>query len=473
VLLAAGWLSAATAQYWTGPFLLTGSGNDVNPFACKEFLAGGLTCLVWQKNDSECWNICSRFCNLARGNGWGAEHRITRDSAHDNVNPAVACLNDWQDHPSYWCVWERREGPATGSVMASFITFRDSWSPPVVLGQTIHTDGDSAMPGIITIEGSQADTVWVAWRNHDTSGTYVSYVYHAGDSWSSPRIAVAQDLRHARLGRYGEWYGHRPLLVWERAGDIWYSIYQSGAWSTPAQVAPSPSPDRAPDVVNAGAMGPSYVVWESERGGDTAIYITCADTMSLAQRVCSSVNVGRNWSPAGANIAFTTEDFWYCIPVWVSDRGGNPDIYACPFGFPWEGHVDLNPADDLSPVITCMGAWMGEQMAWVLWQSNRGQDWDIYGSYIYNTGVEERSSPHVEREVRGATTVRGVLWLSPSLFSLPGGGGGGLRGRAALLDASGRRFADLRPGVNDVRHLAPGVYFLRSEASVTRVVVAD
>ena len=32
-----------------------------------------------------------------------------------------------------------------------------------------------------------------------------------------------------------------------------------------------------------------------------------------------------------------------------------------------------------------------------------------------------------------------------------------------LLDITGRKVLDLRPGANDVRALAPGVYFLREE----------
>ena len=32
-----------------------------------------------------------------------------------------------------------------------------------------------------------------------------------------------------------------------------------------------------------------------------------------------------------------------------------------------------------------------------------------------------------------------------------------------LLDACGRKLLDLGPGVNDVRALAPGVYFVREE----------
>jgi len=44
---------------------------------------------------------------------------------------------------------------------------------------------------------------------------------------------------------------------------------------------------------------------------------------------------------------------------------------------------------------------------------------------------------------------------------------------SALLDVSGRKVLDLRPGANDVSRLAPGVYFVREAQtpSVRRVVV--
>jgi hypothetical protein len=49
-----------------------------------------------------------------------------------------------------------------------------------------------------------------------------------------------------------------------------------------------------------------------------------------------------------------------------------------------------------------------------------------------------------------------------------------------LLDISGRKVLDLKPGPNDVRALAPGVYFVRQQGSrgqgvedsrVTKVIV--
>ena len=85
------------------------------------------------------------------------------------------------------------------------------------------------------------------------------------------------------------------------------------------------------------------------------------------------------------------------------------------------------------------------------------------GSYIDDVKVSGRRSsagiaetPDVE--VRTAnqlpTVVRGVLFM-------PGDRRPGTGDRAALLDIAGRKALDLNPGTNDVRTLAPGVYFVR------------
>jgi hypothetical protein len=57
------------------------------------------------------------------------------------------------------------------------------------------------------------------------------------------------------------------------------------------------------------------------------------------------------------------------------------------------------------------------------------------------------------RVTSAATVVRGVINLqSPVSNRQP---------PSVLLDAAGRKVMELRPGENDVRHLAPGVYFVR------------
>jgi hypothetical protein len=446
LLLAVGCLlPAVMAQSWTGPYQLSSStSDDVNPSACKEFLTSDRTCLVWQRLTAESWNIFSRFGSLYNGNDWSPEMALTRDSVYGNVNPAVACLKD----SSYWCVWEHRLSPLVGSIRASFVTIGDSWSTPVELGPVIHTDGDSAVPSIITINGESADTVWVAWRNHDTSGAYIRYACHVADSWSSSEIAVAADLRHAKLGRAEVRWVAKPMLVWEQAERIWYSIRDSSGWAAPAEVAPSDSEDHDPDVVSSGGLMSwgAYVVWQSMRDGDTAIYIAGTDSLSTGQRVSGGYG---NFNPVGANIAFTTLENWGCVVAWVTDRNGNPDIYTNEYNSS-DARVDTNSADDLSPVVTSMGNGRGAQMAWVLWQSNRNGNWDIFGSFQYNSGIEENPRSRAPNHKPAATIIR----------SLPAG--------AVAFDAMGRRVLDPKPGVYFVRDEGRGA---RDVGRVRKVVI--
>jgi len=99
-------------------------------------------------------------------------------------------------------------------------------------------------------------------------------------------------------------------------------------------------------------------------------------------------------------------------------------------------------------------------------------------TYVLNYGSSSvsvlRDSLHVgvaeggvgvlaERRVT-PTVVRGVLPLAPATSHKPQA--------ASLLDISGRKVLDLHPGGNDIRHLAPGVYFIReAQARAVRKVV--
>jgi len=74
--------------------------------------------------------------------------------------------------------------------------------------------------------------------------------------------------------------------------------------------------------------------------------------------------------------------------------------------------------------------------------------------------AEEPAGPGMSPQRRGATIVRGGQWPD--------------RGRAILLDAAGRKLAELPPGTSAVTHLPAGVYFIRSAAPSafrSRVVV--
>jgi YVTN family beta-propeller protein len=89
-------------------------------------------------------------------------------------------------------------------------------------------------------------------------------------------------------------------------------------------------------------------------------------------------------------------------------------------------------------------------------------------------GVEENFKPQATSHKPTPTVIRGVLFPPEAV--------GGRRSAvgACLLDVSGRKVFDLRPGANDVSRLAPGVYFVRGpetgdgkpDAAVSKVVIA-
>jgi hypothetical protein len=68
-------------------------------------------------------------------------------------------------------------------------------------------------------------------------------------------------------------------------------------------------------------------------------------------------------------------------------------------------------------------------------------------------GVAESYKPCAPRSTLMQTVVRGVLHLEESTSAR--------ESPCGLLDVSGRKVLDLKPGANDVRALAPGVYFVR------------
>jgi YVTN family beta-propeller protein len=97
--------------------------------------------------------------------------------------------------------------------------------------------------------------------------------------------------------------------------------------------------------------------------------------------------------------------------------------------------------------------------SWV-YVSNSGSSSITVIRDTFGVGVEE-SQPKASSHKQQVTVVRGVLVLGVDSRQNTGH-------RAELLDAAGRRVMILHPGANDVRGLAPGVYFVRLASGVKR-----
>jgi hypothetical protein len=92
-----------------------------------------------------------------------------------------------------------------------------------------------------------------------------------------------------------------------------------------------------------------------------------------------------------------------------------------------------------------------------------------YRNFTIDTASGGVSGNRLERSTEVApkpTVIRGVLFLPEAASHKPKA--------ARLLDAAGRKVMELRPGANDVRALAPGVYFVReaqAQAQAVRKIV--
>ncbi len=444
---------------WNGPYQLANSaGQDVNPSACKEWVQGEYTCLVWQSDRNWNWDIFSRCCELQSGNGWLAEKPVTLGD-FDDVSPAVCVLTDDFPH-KLLCVWERHDRPHSTTICAASGD-SSGWSTPESLDVTGNGPSDSAFPSVICINSLDLDSAWVVWLDAD-SGTYRIRAMCFDFHWCDPQTiySSATPVHHVRVGRrggrpWGEW----PLVVWEQEGEILWSELLNEAWTPPDTVAPSPASDREPDIISylsCGLCSGPWITWVSERDGDTAVFGTPCDTFDRAVRWSDTTNAGRNWSPCGT-VMYMTVDWEPFLGLCVSDRNGNLDIYdILPWDVDyWNQPVDTDPATDANPTLTTLGYADATTLCWAIWQSDRDGDWNIYGSFWYNTGIEEAPGGECGTTNTVSSIARGVLRVGDSRQKT--------RDQAELLDAAGRKVLDLLPGDNDVSALAPGVYFVRSE----------
>jgi len=114
--------------------------------------------------------------------------------------------------------------------------------------------------------------------------------------------------------------------------------------------------------------------------------------------------------------------------------------------------------------------------AYIVWYQPNASRGEIWFSTNAPAAIAEQPTQPAITAQPSATVIRGVLFL-PKMGTAPSGTVPVFG--PSLLDASGRKVLDLRAGANDVRSLAPGVYFVRSGPSavscqpsaVTKVVV--
>jgi hypothetical protein len=117
-------------------------------------------------------------------------------------------------------------------------------------------------------------------------------------------------------------------------------------------------------------------------------------------------------------------------------------------GQTWSAETALTTAAGMGTAVL---AAYGSRAHLALYDNRDGNSEIYYKRNLTAGGLEESENSEVRRAKGGAGIFRGVLFLPRDRVPRP-----------ALLDISGRKALDLRPGPNDISHLAPGVYFVRT-----------
>lgn len=354
---------------WSPPQNLGISGaDDMNPQTCRRLEPA---CLVWQSNISGNWDIFSRFSHLG---AWSDTFRITTDIGSD-INPSVAKGN------AFWCVWQNN-GAGNWDIYAAYGDTLNGWSTPY----QISTDpAEEENPSVYV----SSDTVWAVWQKTLVESVNIYVSFYDGSTWSSPIPLTIDSGGISNISPKINGHNTDPFVVWEREGDIYYTEYIDGVWQIPQSITADVHNDINPEI--ATTLGYDVcVVWQSDRDGNYEIYATDTDNFGIHYRLTFHDSVDATPSPLSYIEIGTTHRYGPSFTAFSTKRNGNYDIYSY---FSGNGSniipVDTCDAEDVLPTTTQSS----NLYLWVLWQTDRNTDLDIYGSYIdMGNAVEESNS---------------------------------------------------------------------------------
>ena len=376
--------------------------------------------------------------------------------------PAVAF-----DGTHYLVAWEDQRGGTSRHIYGARVTPAGAVLDPdgIAISPAAGQQGSPAM-------GFAGGNYLVVWEDNRTGADwdiYCTRVTPGGTVRDPDGIAISQAASDQWFPALG-FDGANFLVVWQdfRGYGGYSDIY--GARVTPAGAVLDPQGLAISQARNSqanpavGFDGAKFLaVWEDYRRGTYSdIYgarVTPEGTVLDTGGIVITQATKYQYAPV---LAFDGSSF---LVVWEDYRSSNnPDIFGAwvaPDGtVSSEGGV-VRQGGNQTDLALVSGA--GSQLflvyqGWAGRVGNKTYNTDrIWGDMNPNTGLGlEEGQPPATRGYRPmATVVRGVLFL-PEVSS-------GKLQAASLLDIAGRKVLDLHSGANDVRALAPGVYFVTGE----------
>ncbi len=476
VLLA---MATPALAVWLPPIRLTdGPNQNINPFLSMQDYEYPLfddVCLVWQRSRTGGWDIYSRMTN-GLDTLW-ASPALVSSLADSNLTPAAANYGQRR-----YCVWVNCHQDSQ-NVLCSRWT-GSAWGPAMYVTQDAFPNS-----GPTVWCHRSADTTWVAWASFRNGRWNLYSRFYNGTSWS-PEIPVVENLGNNRSPRLFMLPGYGPLqylsLVWQSDAygnpDILLSHYQSGAWSTPIRVTNGPQADIQPSPARGFIQQRLYLVtleWASDSLGNYEVWGTSTDSLISRERMTNHSAVDNE--PSAVDFYIVVNQSWLNHPLltaWTSDRDGNRNIYA-EYLYSLDA-VDTSSADDLHPQTAAVARLAGYLTLrfWVVWQSSRDGNWNLYGSYkvLVCQAVEENKASLPEGKPKLAIHPTPYSPGAPLLLSLSQAGNEAvitfydLKGGLVSRQVAGRKASGLYQATWDGRDaqgkaLPSGLYFLRAEGA--------
>jgi len=254
---------------------------------------------------------------------------------------------------------------------------------------------------------------------------------------------------------------------WQGHSDIYGALVSpAGVVTKPRFVVSDASGDQLFPAVAPGPAS-SLVAWEDTRSLASDIYAarvqvdgTVLDPSGFAVAVSGSNE--RRPRVTSDDTGFRVLWYWWqpsttTFGAGRVDTAGNVTHVGDWFGLPGSAAFDAayGSGPELLLLFSCwtdtaLGRYYGSDRLW----ARLG---DV-------PGIEQAQDLQSRRATDGASIVRGVLHLGERVSSSPSSSAG------HLMDVSGRKVLNLQPGANDVRALAPGVYFVRTAQAQAQAV---
>lgn len=450
-------MSSVSLAQWEPDQRLTD--DPANSFLCGQqcLVAEGDTLHVIFTDNRRDWYDVYYIRSTDAGITWDSAVRISPGDSNRIFGATVAASG-----ADVHVVWEGRN--------SSSLRYRRSTDGGTIwLPETALVVSRSCGSPYLSTDGGRVGLAWCDSRDGNWNGElYYKQSSDGGRNWTADaRLTVDVDstldkeacLVVAGTNRY---------LVWTRvrwrtgATQTWFMRSTDGgaSWLPRSRIADDPTEQNQPMV--AAARNNVHVCWYDGRPGGYGIWYR------------GSTDNGATWN-AEQYLADTIYASDYpCIAA----AGGNVHVAyrACHSGqfvTKYRGSTDNGRTWSAETTLTTVVG-MGTanltatgSRVHLLFYDNREGNFEIYHKRnLAAGGVAE--TPNTERRTpnTGPSVVRGVLRLARDTSS------------SWLLDAAGRIVIMLRPGENDVSHLAPGVYFVRTDRAgeesggcVVRVVI--